>query len=423
MSYTTTTTNTGYSRWHSVQRSGKQVFVTRKSGLLPQPEVGYARLAMVSASICGADVRVAKGDKDAHRTSGAAVVMGHEGCGVVASLPEGSPTALLPGQFCVVLPHIHVPADRASGCTRTTQQIEVACTSRHHTDHAGWDFDGVFTDSGVFPLDNLVPVPAEQLARAEEQAPELGRALFTITEPLLCCLSAYELMGREVHQFVGRDLRVGRALVVGCGPIGIIHGIIMAERGYDVSFFDVAPQRARLAQYCLGGGGRIFDPGAEIDGEFDLVMVTANVLPAIRLAEAHVRDEGVIYLFAGLNAADRHAMHPDGVFSYETLHRLAQGVVTRTGDKRVLYVGHSGYYAQLAPKAVALVSANAARLDRVVTGVIREWESPVITSRVPGLDDWRTPDGSPAVIAALTGQADLRQHGKLVILAQGLLSY
>src|SRR5260370_37769793 len=95
-----TTTNTANHQWHSVQRSLQQVYVTRKSGSLPRPEEGSARLAMGSSSICGADVRIANGDKEAHTKGDAAVTMGHEGCGVIEFIPEGAQTHLCPGQFC-----------------------------------------------------------------------------------------------------------------------------------------------------------------------------------------------------------------------------------------------------------------------------------------------------------------------------------
>ena len=413
---TTSTETQQYYHWNCIVRAFSGIYVSSKSGPLPIPGQGQARIRLVAASVCGADMRIARGDKDAHSDSNRGVTMGHEGCGIVEAIGDGSASRLRVGDFVVVLPHIHVSPERAGGCARSTSQIVAACTSRHHTDHAGWDFPGVFSDVGVFPLENLVPVHAEHLARAEQLAPDLGRRLFTIAEPMLCCTSAYDLMARDVRAFRDRDLGEGRALVVGCGPIGAMHGIILSEKGFDVSFFDTVPQRAALAQRCLGGG-RLYDSAAET-GTFDLVVVTANVKAAIELGEAAVRDDGVVYLFAGMNAADRQACHPDGIFSYEKVHRLAQGVLTWTGGKRILYLGHSGYNASLAPKVISTVSANAARLDHLITGVIPGWDSPTIESRMPGVENWRSGDGSPALLSVLGGQADLRAHGKLVILPQ-----
>ncbi len=400
------------SQWYSVLGHQGHVYVMHRSGQLPEIGEGQARIRIVSASVCGADRRIVSGDKDAHGQNHS-VVLGHEGCGEIAELTYPS-SNLRVGDFVVVLPHIHIEPSRANGCTRNTQSILASCTSRKHTDHAGWDYDGVFTDTGLFPTANLVVVPAEQIRRAEQLAPDLGRAIFTVTEPMLCCLSAHELMDRERRKLLGHDFTPGRALVIGAGPIGIMHGIILSERGYDVWFSDPVSSRARLAQFCLDGG-QILD-STRSPADFDVVIVTANVLDAIRQGEAYVRDGGILYLFAGMNGPDRESTHPEGVFSYEAVHRAAHGLLTQTFGKRVLYLGHSGYYAYLAPKAIASVSANASRLSRMLTGVIEGWTSPVIKTRVEGIADWQTPDGTPAIIPVLAGTANLYQHGKLIVL-------
>jgi threonine dehydrogenase-like Zn-dependent dehydrogenase len=161
-------------QWYSVLGHQGQVYVTHKSGQLPEIGEGQARIRMVSASICGADRRIVSGDKDA-RGQNQSVVLGHEGCGVIDELVYPSSDHRV-GDFTVVLPHIHVSPERAKGCTRNTQSILASCTSRKHTDHAGWDYDGVFTDRGVFPTANLVVVSPEQIRRAEQLAPDLGRA-------------------------------------------------------------------------------------------------------------------------------------------------------------------------------------------------------------------------------------------------------
>jgi threonine dehydrogenase-like Zn-dependent dehydrogenase len=408
-------TTTESTHWFSVIGHHGQVYVARKSGQLPEIGESQARVRIVSASICGADKRIVSGDKDAHGHH-QTVVLGHEGCGEISELASPSSSAdLKVGDFVVVLPHTHLASAQAKGCMRTTQSILASCTSRKHTTHAGWDYNGVFTDLGVFPAANLVVISAEHIRRAEQRIPDLGRAIFSITEPMLCCLSAYELMEQEAWALLDRDLTPGRALIIGAGPIGIMHGILLFERGYDVWFSDSVPSRARLAQSCLGEG-QILDDTHHPRG-FDLVVVTANVLDAVRQGEAWVKNGGILYLFAGMNASDRASAHPEGVISYEVVHRAAHGVLTMTRGKRVLYMGHSGYSAHLAPKAIAMVSSNAARLSRVITGVIQGWPGSTIKARVDGVADWQTPDGSPAIIPVLTGAADLRQHGKVMVLA------
>jgi len=49
---------------------------------------------------------------------------------------------------------------------------------------------------------------------------------------------------------------------------------------------------------------------------------------------------------------------------------FAQPCAFAREDRPILYLGHSGYYEDLAPQAIAAVAANAAALDRAITGII-----------------------------------------------------
>src|SRR4029077_18990774 len=96
------------------------------------------------------------------------------------------------------------------------------------------------------------------------------------------------------------------------------------------------------------------------------------------------------------------------VFFYERIHRNAKGMLITThlpsGEKTILYLGHSGYYPAMARQATAMIAAKADRLERLVTGIIRGWSSSCIEARLPGGSNWMTPDKSPAIIPVLTGQ-------------------
>src|SRR5581483_9515008 len=177
--------------------------------------------------------------------------------------------------------------------------------------------------------------------------------------------------------------------------------------------------RAELAQWCLDHRGHLFD-SSRYPVAFDLAMVTASSAAAVRTGEELVRKGGIVYLFAGLNTADRVTMDQEHIFFYEPVHRKAQNIHTTlrfaSYDKSIVYLGHSGYYEHLAPQAIAAVAANAASLDRAVTGIIPGIASPHVISRLPGGVDWTTGDGSPSIIAILNG-IDLRErHCKLLML-------
>jgi len=278
----------------------------------------------------------------------------------------------------------------------------------------GWDIDGCFADFMVVPITNIVRIAQRHLQLVASQAPRIREAIFALVEPMLCTLSAYELIEAGLQH----DLPPGRALVIGCGPIGILHSLALLERGFEVWITDAVRKRAELAQWCLNYRGRIWDPAKQREA-FDLVMVTASSADAIRTGETLVRKGGIVYLFAGLNSLDREAMDREKIFFYERLHRTAQGIRLSRRDKPILYLGHSGYFERLAPKPIAAVAAKWAALGHGVTGIIPGFASSLVVSRLPGGIDWMTGDESPAIVSILHG-ADLRErHCKLLVLPDG----
>lgn len=394
-----------------VQRHLEQVYVARQNGDVPRPGPGEVLLKMVACGVCGADIRVVTKNKIASGEAGDYITLGHEGIGrVVAS---GSNTSeWQPGDYVVVLPHVH---RSESGLICFAPRITPVCIGNGHTLHMGWDIDGCFADFMVVPTTNIVRIVRQHLHLAARQAPGLREAIFALVEPMLCTLSAYELL--RIH--LQRDLSAGRALVIGCGPVGVLHSLALLERGFEVWLMDTVQKRAELAQWCLAHRVHVFNP-VKHSGAFDLVMVTASSAAAVRAGEGLVRKGGIVYLFAGLNTADRTAMNQENIFFYEPVHRKAQDIRTTVRlahqDKSILYLGHSGYFEHLAQQAIAAVAANAAPLDRAVTGVIAGFSSWRILSRLPGGVDWTTEDGSPAIVSVLTG-TDLRaRHCKLLVL-------
>ncbi len=405
-------------QWFEVQWHLGRVQVARQHGNWRRVLAGHVVVKMVSCGICGADIRITTGNKTASGNPNRYVTLGHEGSGYVVAVGDGI-SGLEPGNYVVVLPHTHLPTENKEGIHCSAQQIDPACIGAGHTRHMGWDNDGCFANFIMVPAANLVLVPPEHVHLARTLAPRLGEAVFALVEPMLCALSAYELIKRQPKKFFQHGLTARRALVVGCGPVGILHAVILLTYGFEVWMADTLQKRAELASWCLNHRSSVFDPAHPVDG-FDLVMITASSAQAIQMGGELVHDEGIVYVFAGLNASERPAMDPENLFSYERLHRIARPILTTnrlfSRDRSIAYLGHSGYYEQLASQAVATVAANAATLDQAITGIIRGWSSPRIESRLPGGTDWTTGDDSPAIISVLNG-TDLRdRHCKLLVL-------
>ena len=147
------------------------------------------------------------------------------------------------------------------------------------------------------------------------------------------------------------------------------------------------------------------------------------------LAEKAVRDRGFLYLYAGLNKGERTATDREGAVTYESVHRralsMAFEVIEGLERKVVFLTGHSGYERRHAGQALEVISRLAPSLDRLLTGVIRGWENPMIRGRLTDGRDLVASDHRPALAALLRGGAfedcdDFRrEHLKVVILAQG----
>ncbi len=398
-------------QWYQAQREHGEVAVVQLHGTLPQPGPGEARLRMVGAGICGADIRVVRGDKAASSDPHRPIRLGHEGIGIIDQIGAGA-TDLSIGDYVVVLPH-YFPADHATYCSSSAVVPE--CIGRGHTRHSGWEVDGVWGDIIIAPYSHLVRVDPAFVRQAEVSAPHLGAALFAFTEPMLCVLSAYALMAQQLTLLQRPQLSGKRALIIGCGPIGMLHAVALRKYGFSLSFADQEAARIRLTQACLEGGGAY-----QGERDFDVVIVAASSLGAIKLGESVTADGGLLYLFAGLNTSERTSTDDSGMLSYERVHRAARAVWTTLSDgRRILYLGHSGYFEHLAPQAVAMVAASGVALGRAVTGVIPGWASPTIVAHADGVSDWTSADGSPALLHVLRGW-DLRAgHGKLMITCAG----
>src|SRR5690242_8340165 len=399
--------------WFDVQWHLGQVHVARQIGGLPPLQPDQVLVGVQAAGICAADIRVVTGNKASAHDPTHYITLGHEGVGRVLACGSNVVT-YKEGDHVVILPHVRPDQPCLSG------MIDPIQIGNGHTRHMGWQVNGCFADFIVVSTENIARISPEHCRRARGGAPDLQEAVFALVEPMMCTLSAYRLIEDQAHWLLHRAVEPGCALVIGCGPIGILHSLLLLARGFEVWVSDSLAKRATLARWCLKQQIHVLDPAQHNDG-FDLVMITASSSQAIKTGEELVRNGGIIYVSARLNSADQSAMNADKVFFYERLHRTAQGLFTTArltgGDKSILYLGHSGYFADLADLAINTVAAHAAVLDRSITGIMRGWDSPCIEARLPGAADWATTDGSPAIVAVLQG-LDLRQtHCKLIVLS------
>lgn len=194
----------------------------------PAPGMGEIVIRVCAASICGTDIRMwkngAKGvDKDHPLT------LGHEFSGVIDAVGEGVP-ALRAGMRVAVQPN-----SGCGVCLRCQQGMMHLCDAYQAF---GVNYDGAFASyvrvpAAAVAAGNVIPLP-EGLSFAEG----------AIAEPLSCVYNGFEKMQAREGE---------RALVIGAGPIGIGHAMLLSMSGARVAMADFSQDRLSQCQRLLPG--------------------------------------------------------------------------------------------------------------------------------------------------------------------------
>lgn len=398
--------------WYCVQNFLGQVFVVEQVGDPPTPAPTEVLVIIIACGLCGADPKAITGEKATRGDKHVHCIPGHEAVARIVAV--GSRVkALAVGDVVVVAPHVYADGhaqlpghEPGPGC------IGAGCSS-----HMGWDRNGTFTDYALFPATNLIRVDRKHLRQAAQVSPLAPpEAVFAWTEPLACVLTFVELMKKWFIEFNGRVPRNGKAAVVGVGPVGLLIARRLAAEGWKVTLIDQLPERLTIARDLLGA--EIGVSTSPSPNSFDLVVLTSSNRAGIDLGKGIVRPGGMLYLFAGLTAADRETMDPNKVVQFENVHRRAQALKFLADGKSIILAGHSGYRDAILTPAIEAVAKDGALLGRAVTGVILGWKSDTVLHRWPGGAPWTTSDGSPAIAALLQGMALHKFHMKLMVITR-----
>lgn len=267
----------------------------------PVPEIGpdEALVRVLNASICGTDLRILHGG---HRMypAGTERIPGHEVVGDVVKVGE-QVDGLAVGQRVFVAPNM--------GCGHCRQ-----CISGNNNRCANYQAIGVTMD-GAFAQYMRIPGAAIRQGNLIAVDEGVDPAEAALIEPFACVLR-----GQDAVDVGAGDV----VLIVGAGPIGIMHARLARLRGArQVIVSEMQPERVAEAEAL--GVGRVVNPGEE-----DLAAVVdeatggrgADVI--IVAAPAHVAQEqaldlaaigGRINFFGGL-PKDR----PTITFNSNTVH-------------------------------------------------------------------------------------------------------
>src|SRR6476469_8916904 len=218
--------------------TGRQAVLTRHNELnvqdvpIPELEPGDILLRVDAALLCGTDVRIYNGSKQKNVTF--PTVLGHEFAGTIADANGPLPEGLEFGSQVAVYPL--VTCGTCAACRKGHENI---CKNRQA---CGYQLTGGLSQYVRVPAvarQNLVPVAGVPAAHA------------AIIEPVACAYNGQKLAGQQ---------RAETALVVGCGPLGLIHAGLAKSLGVQrVAAVDPIDKRRTMATRF--GADLVIEPG------------------------------------------------------------------------------------------------------------------------------------------------------------------
>ncbi|MEO2131183.1 MAG: alcohol dehydrogenase catalytic domain-containing protein [Microbacterium sp.] len=235
---------------------------------LPVLQPNHVLVRIHAVSLCGTDLHIYEDDFPTDLP----IVQGHEMAGVVIAADPAA--AVRPGDRVAVDPL--VACGRCRACRRGRSNV---C---QHLSVLGCYEDGGFAE--------VLSVPAERVHAVPDG---LSLEMAALGEPASISLQAVERS----------EARAGDvAVVLGCGPIGLLAILGLAERGATVIAADTDPARAALAEvfgaaaaFVVGEGfpdaaqRRLIDDATEAAGPDAIIEATgvpASLQNAIRMIGA-----------------------------------------------------------------------------------------------------------------------------------------
>jgi L-iditol 2-dehydrogenase len=236
---------------------------------LPSIKPGELLVKVLSASICGTDLRIFHG-KHRMYPVGTVRIPGHEVVGTIAEVGAGVANYTI-GQRVFVAPN--------TGCGHCQQ-----CVSGNNNLCANYDAIGVTSDGG-FAEFVRVPANSVQQGNVIPVSELVDPAVAALMEPFACVLRGQNAVQMKPGEIV---------LVIGAGPIGVMHTKLAKVRGAGrVIVSEVVPDRAVQAKRL--GADRVVNPMEE-----DLRLVLDE--------ESHGRGADVIIVAAPVHAAQETAL-------------------------------------------------------------------------------------------------------------------
>jgi len=305
-----------------ILENGQFVFEEKE---VPQPKAGEVVVKVAGCGICGTDLNLFVGKRPRGWKIAFPFQMGHELAGTIHAVGEGVPDERGLSVGDRVVPDGRLPCGYCRYCRRGHENL---CVS------AGY-IAGGFAQYAAYPFRNLVKVP---------DGVDLVEAAFA--EPLACCINGN-------NKLVDVPLG-GTGLVIGTGPIGLLHVQLLRSRGLRVIAIDLKETRLQVAK-ALGANHVLqahnphevdpvlIDQVKELtDGMGADVIVSAAGLDAAVLEETlqmSAKQGQILYFAATLS--DPVTLNLD-VIHYRELRLIGTHDSTRADYEKALSLMQSG---------------------------------------------------------------------------------
>lgn len=251
---------------------------------IPEIHTGELLVKVLRASICATDLRIIHGQ---HRmfTPGTVRIPGHEVVGTIAKIGEGI-TGFTVGERVFIAPNM--------GCGKCAQ-----CVSGNNNLCVNYDAIGVTIDGG-FAEYVRIPENAVRQGNVIHISMEVDPAVAALLEPFACVLRGQNALHIQPGEVV---------LVIGSGPIGVMHTKLAKMRGAGAVIVS-EPLAERAEQARRMGADRVVNPLEEDLQQVvlqtsqgrgaDVIIVAAPVHAAQESALALAAIGGRINFFGGL---------------------------------------------------------------------------------------------------------------------------
>ena len=303
-------------------------------------------LRVVSTGICGTDIRIFKGEH-AKYPPGTNRVPGHEMVGDIVSVGE-EVKGVTVGQRVFVAPNM--------GCGQCNQ-----CISGNNNLCANYDAPGITYD-GSFAEYMRIPSQAIVQGNLIEIDKDLDPAIAALIEPFACVMRGQDVL----------DIQPGEnVLIVGAGPIGVMHVMMARLRGAaHIIVSELNPDRLDQVK---GFGADTIVNSAEDDlyslvfdktkgVGADVVIVAAPSHEAQKMALEVATIGGRINFFGGLSKKRPTVNLDSNLIHYRELHVTGTAACSTNDCHRAALIAGSGRidFSEFVGARFALRDANEA---------------------------------------------------------------